>query len=90
MKKRHSPGLWLLLIPAQAVAAVAFVALGGFLDSLVFSNPDPEVTGHGIPIFTVLFFLAAGIASVIVLVVALAGFIGSIRRNRKERKSHNR
>ena len=67
------------------MAAVVFVAIGGFLDSLLFSNPDPEAYGHGFPVFTLLFFLAAAVISVIVLIVALVGFfLGLQQRSREE------
>ena len=79
MKKR-APWLWLLLIPAQAVADVVLVVLGLFLDSLVFSHPSPDAGGHGFPALTLLFFLAAAVISVVVLIVSLVGFFIALHK----------
>ena len=77
MKKKH-PARWLLLIPCQAVAGILFTILGFVIDSRLFSGAEGQ--GHGVPIFSVLFLIIAAAVSLVVLVVALAGFAVGMRK----------
>ena len=80
-KKRRSPLFWLLLFLGQLAAAGLFTLLGFWLDSLLFSGGGQ---GHGIPVFSVLFPLIAAAVTVIVLIVALVGFIRALTRRGDE------
>ena len=88
-QKERSPWRWLLLIPAQLVIAALMVWAGLALDSAIFSGAGSgEVHGHGVPIFSALLPLIAGIVTVIVVLVALIGLIvGLVRRARRRREN---
>ena len=68
-KRQKSPFLWLLLIPLQLLVAAVSVWGGIQLDMLVFSGN--EATGHGMPVFSALFFLAAAIGTMTVCAVSI-------------------
>ena len=53
-QNKVSPLLWLLLIPGQLLAGVFFVWIGICLDLMIFSGGEG---GHGIPVFSAIFFL---------------------------------
>ena len=83
-RKERSPWLWLLLIPAQLVILVLSLLGGASLDAAIFSGGSGQ--GHGVPIFSVLLPLLAGLCTVIAVIVALVGLIvGLVRRSRRRR-----
>ncbi len=69
--RKERPGrafLWLLLIPAQAVIDILLIALGTHLDTSVADSSQP---GHPAPAFTLVFFIAAALISVVVVIVSV-------------------
>lgn len=51
-RNKESSLLWLLLIPGQFLADIFFVAIGIWLDFMIFSGGEG---GHGIPVFSAIF-----------------------------------
>ncbi len=68
-QNKVSPLLWLLLIPGQLLAGVFFVWIGMCLDLMIFSGGEG---GHGIPVFSAIFFLIAAAVTIVVLILAVA------------------
>ena len=61
--------LWLLLIPGQLLVSIFFVWIGIRLDFMIFSGGQG---GHGIPVFSAIFFLIAAAVTIVVLILAVA------------------
>ena len=84
--KKKSPGLaflWLLLIPAQLIIDVILFFLGVSMDSIIFSG-NGNVTGHGIPIFSIIMpLIAIGITFFVIIlsIVLTAVRYSRIKRN---------
>lgn len=77
MKRNNGSSLlWLLLIPGQFLADIFFVAIGIRLDFMIFSGGQG---GHGIPVFSSIFFVIAAAVTIVVLILAVVltirGFI---------------
>ena len=81
-QKKASPLLWLLLIPGQLVAGGLFIWLGLRIDQAIFSKAD--TVGHGIPIFSVIFLLAAAVMTLAVFIVSLVLTVRGLRRRKRE------
>lgn len=60
--------MWLLLIPGQFLADIFFVAIGIRLDFMIFSGGEG---GHGIPVFSAIFFVIAAAVTIGVLILAV-------------------
>lgn len=60
--------MWLLLIPGQFLADIFFVAIGIRLDFMIFSGGEG---GHGIPVFSAIFFVIAAAVTIVVLILAV-------------------
>ena len=75
-RNKESSLLWLLLIPGQFLADIFFVAIGIRLDFMIFSGGEG---GHGIPVFSAIFFVIAAAVTIVVLILAVVltirGFI---------------
>ncbi len=75
-RNKESSLLWLLLIPGQLLADIFFVAIGIRLDFMIFSGGEG---GHGIPVFSAIFFVIAAAVTIVVLILAVVltirGFI---------------
>ena len=67
-QNKVSPLLWLLLIPGQLLAGAFFVWIGICLDLVIFSGGEG---GHGIPIFSAIFFVIAAAVTIVVLILAV-------------------
>lgn len=80
-KKKASPLLWLLLIPGQIIAGIFFVWIGTRIDLALFTNDAGG--GHGIPIFSAIFFLIAAAITIIVLILALILTMRAFRQKHK-------
>lgn len=78
--------MWLLLIPGQLILAAAFMALGTWMDAGLFSHKAENVTGHGMPVFSMIFGIIAVIVTVVVIILAviltIAGVIRICRNNK--------
>lgn len=81
-KKNISPFLWLLLLPIQLLADLLLIRIGTMIDLAIFSNP--EAHGHGIPIFSTIFLLAAAVMTLLVFILALVLTIRGIRQQQKK------
>ncbi|MCI9097695.1 MAG: hypothetical protein HFI95_16220 [Lachnospiraceae bacterium] len=69
MKRNNGSSLlWLLLIPGQFLADIFFVAIGIRLDFMIFSGGEG---GHGIPVFSAIFFVIAAAVTIVVLILAV-------------------
>ena len=80
--KKPSPLIWLLLVPFSAAAGFLFMRLGVFIDTAIFS--DSAGNGHGIPIFSFVFLIIAGIVFIITLIAAVILTIrGFLKNSRK-------
>ena len=55
-RNKESSLLWLLLIPGQLLVSIFFVWIGIRLDFMIFSGGEG---GHGIPVFSAIFFVIA-------------------------------
>lgn len=78
--------LWLLLIPGQIVVGTAFVALGAYMDSVMFSHPAPDTMGHGMPVFSLIFAIVAFVVTIIIVILSIIITIvraSAINRNNK-------
>lgn len=85
MKKRRSPALWLLMIPAQLALGTLFYILGVRIDAGIFSGGGQ---GHGAPIFSVLFLIVAAVVTLIVLVLSIILMaVGFSRRSKAKREA---
>ena len=75
-RNKESSLLWLLLIPGQLLVSIFFVWIGIRLDFMIFSGGEG---GHGIPIFSAIFFVIAAAVTIVVLILAVVltirGFI---------------
>ncbi len=67
-RNKESSLLWLLLIPGQFLADIFFVAIGIRLDFMIFSGGEG---GHGIPVFSAIFFVIAAAGTIVVLILAV-------------------
>ncbi len=67
-RNKESSLLWLLLIPGQFLADIFFVAIGIRLDFMIFSGGEG---GHGIPVFSAIFFVIAAAVTIVVLILAV-------------------
>jgi len=67
-RNKESSLLWLLLIPGQFLADIFFVAIGIWLDFMIFSGGEG---GHGIPVFSAIFFVIAAAVTIVVLILAV-------------------
>lgn len=76
--KKLIPLCWLLLIPCQCVAGMLFFRMGMRLDLMLFSNPVGG--GHGIPFFSVIFFLMAAITTVVVFILSVVMTVRGYRK----------
>jgi len=79
-KKNHPP-LWLLLIPGTLLADLGVLLLGTTLDDRIFS--DAEAAGHGFPLFTLITLLAAGILSIVMLIITIVLIVNGFRKRKK-------
>jgi len=79
--QRGSSLLCLPLIPCQYAAEEFLVYIGSRIDLMLFS--DSEANGHGIPIFSAIFFLIAEFMTLIVLILALVMAIRGLHRRQK-------
>jgi hypothetical protein len=75
-RNKESSLLWLLLIPGQLLVSIFFVWIGIRLDFMIFSGGEG---GHGIPVFSAIFFVIAAAVTIVVLILAVVltirGFI---------------
>ena len=69
---------WLVLSPCQCIVGLLFFRLGIRLDLMLFSNPAGE--GHGIPFFSVIFFLMAAITTVVVFILSVVMTVRGYRK----------
>lgn len=60
--------MWLLLIPGQLLVSIFFVWIGIRLDFMIFSGGEG---GHGIPVFSAIFFVIAAAMTIGVLILAV-------------------
>lgn len=60
--------MWLLLIPGQLLVSIFFVWIGIRLDFMIFSGGQG---GHGIPVFSAIFFVIAAAVTIVVLILAV-------------------
>lgn len=60
--------MWLLLIPGQLLVSIFFVWIGIRLDFMIFSGGEG---GHGIPVFSAIFFVIAAAVTIVVLILAV-------------------
>ena len=60
--------MWLLLIPGQLLVSIFFVWIGIRLDFMIFSGGEG---GHGIPVFSAIFFVSAAAVTIVVLILAV-------------------
>ena len=67
-RNKESSLLWLLLIPGQFLADIFFVAIGIRLDFMIFSGGEG---GHGLPVFSAIFFVIAAAVTIVVLILAV-------------------
>ena len=67
-RNKVSPLLWLLLIPGQLLVSIFFVWIGIRLDFMIFSGGEG---GHGIPVFSAIFFVIAAAVTIVVLILAV-------------------
>ncbi len=69
MKRNNGSSLlWLLLIPGQLLVSIFFVWIGIRLDFMIFSGGQG---GHGIPVFSAIFFVIAAAVTIVVLILAV-------------------
>ncbi len=69
MKRNNGSSLlWLLLIPGQLLVSIFFVWIGIRLDFMIFSGGEG---GHGIPVFSAIFFVIAAAVTIVVLILAV-------------------
>ncbi len=69
MKRNNGSSLlWLLLIPGQLLVSIFFVWIGIRLDFMIFSGGEG---GHGIPVFSAIFFVIAAAMTIGVLILAV-------------------
>ena len=69
MKRNNGSSLlWLLLIPGQLLVSIFFVWIGIRLDFMIFSGGEG---GHGIPVFSAVFFVIAAAVTIVVLILAV-------------------
>ena len=75
-RNKESSLLWLLLILGQLLVSIFFVWIGIRLDFMIFSGGQG---GHGIPVFSAIFFVIAAAVTIVVLILAVVltirGFI---------------
>ena len=67
-RNKESSLLWLLLIPGQLLVSIFFVWIGIRLDFMIFSGGEG---GHGIPVFSAIFFVIAAAGTIVVLILAV-------------------
>ena len=67
-RNKESSLLWLLLIPGQLLVSIFFVWIGIRLDFMIFSGGEG---GHGIPVFSAIFFVIAAAVTIVVLILAV-------------------
>ena len=87
--KKKSPALallWLLLIPVQLLLDVVLISAGAMLDVSLRSAGSGEHLGHMIPFFSVIFMLAAGLFTLIAIILAI---VLSIVRYSKIKKANS-
>lgn len=76
-RNKVSPLLWLLLIPGQLLAGVFFVWIGIRLDLMIFASGEG---GHGIPIFSAIFFVIAAVTIVVLILAVVLTIRGFLRK----------
>ena len=69
IKKKPSPVLWLLLIPAQLVLDVILFWLAVFVDTAIL--PDPNALGHPAPALTLISVIVLPVITIIVGIIAI-------------------
>lgn len=76
-RNKVSPLRWLLLIPGQLLAGVFFVWIGIRLDLMIFASGEG---GHGIPIFSAIFFVIAAVTIVVLILAVVLTIRGFLRK----------
>ena len=79
-KKKKGPVRYLLQIVINFLISAALFSLGPWIDSRIFSAPPEGGGGHGMPIFTLLFMLIAGIFFVISTIVNLVKAVKAAKK----------
>ena len=69
--------LWLLLIPGQLLVSIFFVWIGILLDFMIFSGGEG---GHGIPVFSAIFFVIAAVTIVVLILAVVLTIRGFLRK----------
>ena len=69
--KKLAPLWFLVMIPAQILLDVGIVYLCTLGDVALFSNPDPETLGHGVPVFSIIGVGVAGFLTIIVVILSI-------------------
>ena len=72
--KKKSPAralLWLLLIPGQLLLDAGLITAGTMLDVSLQSGGSGDHMGHMVPFFSVIFILAAGLFTLIAVILAI-------------------
>jgi len=80
MKRNRHPLMYLLRIPVLLLVSICLIVVGSLLDTWLFSGS--EAVGHGVPVFTMLFFAVAVIVFLVGVIAAVAKMIKAFR-NRK-------
>lgn len=89
-EKRKSPAialLWLLLIPGQLILGVLSVALGAWLDTMLFADRAEDAVGHGAPVFSLIIgFIVIAVTVIVILVAIILTIVGMIRINKRNKQ----
>ena len=76
-RNKESSLLWLLLIPGQLLVSIFFVWIGIRLDFMIFSGGEG---GHGIPVFSAIFFVIAAVTIVVLILAVVLTIRGFLRK----------
>lgn len=87
-KKKSKSYLWCLIgFPIVDVIAVLMFILGTIIDSKIFENSTGQ--GHPVPVFSLIFFIAAGaiflLGNLLVLIILIVMIVNS-KKNIKKHK----
>ena len=79
--------LWLIIIPVQIFIGTLLVILGAYLDGEVLFVHAPDTQGHGFPAFSLLLFILAAFATLVIviasIVVTIVRLVILTNRNKK-------
>jgi len=82
--KKLAPLWFLIMIPAQLLIDFGIVYLCILGDESLFSNPNPDTLGHGIPVFTILGLGIAVFFTIIVLILSITlTVVNLVRRSKR-------